>query len=165
MNARWFPSSRSVVWLIVIFAVAFVLSAKYHGYRPQQNTPIHEVRVMELVGDPACDPTRHMCNALGGDVVLGVRLLGEVGALKPFTVAVQVNGLPPGAVDGVQVEFVMPHMDMGLNRYVLKAAGTNQWQGAVTLPICSTGRRDWQAIVRANTESAAYVGRFPFVLH
>jgi len=164
MNGRWFPSSRSVVWLIVIFAVAFVLSAKYHGNGLQHSTPTREVRVMELVSDPACDPTRHLCNALGGDVVLGVRLLGQVNALRPFTVAAQVKGLPPGAVDGVQVEFVMPHMDMGLNRYSLKAAGTNQWRGAVTLPICSTGRRDWQAIVRAHTESAVYVGRFPFVL-
>jgi hypothetical protein len=53
-----------------------------------------------------------------------------------------------GKAQQVHVSFSMPDMDMGPNQYTLiPNPAHTRWQGKIILPICSTGRRDWQMTV------------------
>jgi hypothetical protein len=48
----------------------------------------------------------------------------------------------PGATR-VSAAFQMNGMDMGFNRYDLRADGNGDFAAPVTLPVCVSGRRDW----------------------
>lgn len=68
-----------------------------------------------------------------------VRLSTQPAPMEAFEVHVSA----PGATR-VSAEFQMVGMDMGFNRYDLKPAGANAFAARVTLPVCVSGRRDWQ---------------------
>ena len=51
-----------------------------------------------------------------------------------------------------QVEFKMPDMNMGFNRYVFVQDG-DDWKAVVSLPLCVNGRRDWLATLILNGEN------------
>ena len=73
----------------------------------------------------------------GRRVALGVR--GELKALAPFEVWVEA----PGA-KSVQASFTMEGMDMGFNLYTLRPEPDSLFRARVTLPVCVSGRRDWE---------------------
>jgi len=59
--------------------------------------------------------------------------------LKPFVVTVAWPG-----VQSVHARFLMPGMEMGLNRYRMLPAGPGRWRAEVMLPACVQARSDWQ---------------------
>jgi hypothetical protein len=56
-------------------------------------------------------------------------------------------------------------MDMGLNRYQLITDGAGRWLAKVTLPVCSSGRGDWLAVVEVVTEGRRFAAQLPFVIN
>jgi hypothetical protein len=167
MNARRLPSwlsrpARSVIWVALVFGVAYILSLKYSGPGGGPQTAQRQVQEVELIGDPQCDPSVGVCTAVKNDVVVAFGLDGEAKPLVPFPVRVQVHGIAAGETDRVEVEFLMPGMEMGLNRYRMEPAGSNIWRARVTLPVCTTGRTDWIAVVRTTSGDQVYTARFPF---
>ena len=93
---------------------------------------------------PAADVTLSCADlATGCATRLGNRLVsigssGPVQPLKPFAVWVRA----PGA-GKVEARFTMRGMDMGFNRYSLRADADGVFRAHVTLPVCASGRRDW----------------------
>lgn len=157
------PSGRSLVWLIVVCTAAFLFSLKYND-GDGGSEPARELQVVDLVGDPACEPEGQICYAMAGAVRVALRFDTGARALQPFPVAVRIDGGDDLQPAGVQVDFIMVGMDMGQNRYALARGADGWWRGKVTLPVCSSGRTDWQAIVRVSAGSTQYVARFPFKL-
>lgn len=125
--------------------------------RPARDEAALPVRMLERV-DPGCDASQAVCTARAGDQALALRMQGPVVGLRPFRVQVVPAGM---AVREARVEFTMPGMDMGQNRYRLLPEG-NGWVGLVTLPLCTTGRSDWQVSVQLVGDGEVWEARFPF---
>lgn len=96
----------------------------------------------------ACDSLVAGCVAMGGTV--SVRTDVAPAPLQPF----QVMVIAPQARD-VAIEFQMQGMDMGPNRYRLVRQADGSWAGRVTLPVCVSGRRDWQMVVDVDGQRVA----------
>jgi hypothetical protein len=156
------PSGRSLVWLIMVFTAAFLLSLKYNG--GDGSEPTQDIQVIDLVGEPTCDPADRACYAMAAGTRVAMRFEGEARALQPFPIRVQVQLPDHGRAAAVEVDFIMVGMDMGRNRYALARGADGAWHGKVTLPVCSSGRTDWQAVVRVRSDSTEYVAHFPFNL-
>ncbi len=62
--------------------------------------------------------------------------------LKPFNLWVKA----PGAKK-VEARFTMEGMDMGFNIYTLRADNQGVFRTTATLPVCVSGRRDWNVIL------------------
>lgn len=52
----------------------------------------------------------------------------------------------PGARK-VEARFTMEGMDMGFNLYTLRPDAQGMFRASVTLPVCVSGRRDWNLIL------------------
>jgi len=87
-------------------------------------------------GPPAVPCADLVAGCRAGNVV--VRTDQHPSGLVPFTLMVTA----PGAKE-VVAEFVMPGMEMGLNRYRLQGLGEGRFSARVILPVCVSGRRDW----------------------
>ncbi len=98
----------------------------------------------------ACADPLAGCNARLGtrDIRIGMQGNPEAGPgggvkpLHPFQVWVEA----PAAAK-VQVSFTMEGMDMGFNLYTLHPDAQGVFRARVTLPVCVTGRRDWNMVV------------------
>ncbi len=125
------------------------------GSEQAAQLPERELRV-----EAGCEAHERACEALGEGVRIGLRLGDtEPKALSPFPVALELDGLEATAVS---LEFSMPAMEMGQNRYRLQRDATGLWRGEAMLPICSSGRLDWLARVRVESETERLLADFPF---
>jgi hypothetical protein len=113
---------------------------------------------LELNLDSACNPAQATCPAKGRGVQLWFQPRTAIRPLQAFPVTVHLAGLDP---DIVTVDFSMPSMNMGWNRYRLSRQSGGVWSGEVILPVCSSGRRDWVAQVEVETSRRRLTARFP----
>ncbi len=83
-----------------------------------------------------------------GDASTLIRFSHIPSKMQPFQVTLQHTG-----AQQIYLDFVMPGMRMGLNRYRMLPQGnaepmqnsqTQHWQAQVILPACVQGRSDWQ---------------------
>lgn len=113
---------------------------------------------------PACPLLEQACTARGKGGELRLFLQPPVRPLQAFEVVLvsHLGEMP----DAVQVEFRMPGMMMGLNRFSLKqdATDSGRWHGTAMLPVCVSGRSDWVAEVSVRQGEHRLLARFPFVL-
>jgi len=69
---------------------------------------------------------------------------GELKSLAPFQIWLE---MPDSPVAKAEARFTMEGMDMGFNLYRLRPDAQGVLRATVTLPICVTGRRDWNMIL------------------
>ncbi len=120
--------------------------------------PKADVTVTPEVG---CDLHQTPCRAVlpsGGHLTLSLSPR-PIPVVQPIEMTVSVEGISP---DRVQIDFAGVDMAMGFNRSTLKAAGTGQFIGPTTLPVCVTGRMTWQATVLLETGSQRMAVPFRF---
>ncbi len=86
-----------------------------------------------------CADLRQGCRAMLGDRDVTLGVTGELRLLAPFDLWVKASG-----VDRVEASFTMVGMDMGFNLYTLHADAQGLYRARITLPVCVTGRNDWQ---------------------
>lgn len=146
--------------LLVVLVLAGVAGYLVGRPAPQDPPP----RQLRLAAD--CNPVGHPCTANDERRRIDLRLDPELRYLKPFPIEVGVRGFGSAAVHAVTVTFNMAGMDMGLNRFRLQpvdASGTAaRYQGQGMLPVCVTGRSDWQALVEVRAEDGRYQALFEF---
>lgn len=140
--------------------VALALNLRYLPMGPDR--PVRHFNTVSLVGDPACDPVGHPCGALTEALGVRLQLQPPVRPLRAFDAMLALSGPQGAAVDQVQLEFVMDGMEMGSNRYTMVRENEGHWRARVTLPICTTGRTDWWARVRVQSDQTLYRAQFPF---
>lgn len=108
-----------------------------------------------------CDAASEACRITAEGLGVTLMLGPDVRPLIPFPVKLVFES--GGAVQGnVVVDFQMPEMDMGVNRYRLQQSSATLWQGTATLPVCTVSRMDWIAIVEFSLDGQPYKLIYPF---
>lgn len=103
-----------------------------------------------VLPDPVCNLQREACGVTlpsGGSVRLSMGTR-PIPLVKPFEVEVSTAGFTPTRVE---VDFSGIDMNMGFNRSELAPGKAGSHTAQVTLPVCVTGRMDWQATVLVET--------------
>ncbi len=86
-------------------------------------------------------------NVDGREIRFG--MLGEPKPLAPFQVWLTLpdSTEAQNVAKTAEARFTMEGMDMGFNLYTLRPDDQGVLRATVTLPICVTGRRDWNMIL------------------
>ena len=160
MKSRRLKALAGTGWLLV--AVVVGLLAYHYLSRPERPALRQApVELERLAAD--CRAGRATCSAGTESVRVDLALGPGVPLMQPFPVRVSLRLPSAGRARQVLVDFRMIGMDMGRNEYRLTRAGDGTWQGVATLPVCTTGRSDWQAVVKVETASGRrYRAVFPF---
>lgn len=145
--------------LIELTGIGLLLAVIGLGYRyaPQFMQP---AELTMPVAD--CDPGRQNCQVtLPDGATLTLALSPQpVPLVKPFQVAVHVQGMSPRQID---VDFAAVGMDMGYNRPRLRAQPeAGHFAATTSLPVCITGPMQWQATVLVETLTARIAIPFRF---
>lgn len=127
--------------------------------RPALQGPVQPA--IALHAEPDCDSARQACRAHGDDLEIELRLGPALRPLEPFSIALRVN---PDAGARIDIEFQMRGMDMGLNRYRLDRGAEGVWRGRAVLPVCTTGRSDWYAVIEIAQGGKRWIAEMPFVV-
>ncbi|RRQ22521.1 hypothetical protein [Thiohalobacter thiocyanaticus] len=137
-------------WLLVLL-VGALLAYHYLG-RPQP--PALQLQPVDLqLLETDCRVDRGVCTAGADGARISLELGPGVPVMRPFAIRVTAS-LPAGEQpEQVEVDFEMIGMDMGRNRYRLAQDADHVWQGVATLPVCTSGRSDWQAVVDIEADS------------
>ena len=108
-----------------------------------------------------CNTITTGCEAQLDKSRVKIRFPDNIVFLKSFPVEVHIDS-PRDSVENVSVDFQMVGMNMGLNFYQLNKSSTDDslWTGEGVLPVCTTGRTDWQAIVAL--QSGGHVRKVAF---
>lgn len=96
-----------------------------------------------IAPEQGCDLNRGVCTAVlpqGGKVSLSL-----TPRPIPMVAPLRVEVVLPAPYERVEVDFAGVDMNMGLNRPRLEALGDGRYQGEATLPVCVSGKMDWQA--------------------
>jgi hypothetical protein len=144
-GGRWAPAASA----LLLLGLSGGCDHQAADHRPARN----------LAVNPACDPTRMTCVVRHGALLLSLELLPPVRALHSIPARVEVQG---AEARSVTVEFSMPSMDMGRNRYGLVRQGSGLWAGDIILPVCTSGLHDWVAKVEVETPRERLSAKFPF---
>lgn len=105
------------------------------------------------------------CVASGDGLQVEARLDSRARALKPFTIRLQAVPGAEATIDTVTVDFTMAGMMMGINKYQMLKDARQGWMATVTLPICTSGRSDWQAEFDMVSKGRRWRATVPFSLH
>lgn len=78
-----------------------------------------------------------------------IKFPGNIVFLKKFPIEIHLPDQNINLIDHVIVDFQMAGMNMGINKYYLQQSEKDKsiWTGEGVIPVCTTGRTDWQAIV------------------
>ncbi|VAW80720.1 hypothetical protein MNBD_GAMMA15-129 [hydrothermal vent metagenome] len=109
--------------------------------------------------EAGCD-VRQGCTGQSDGVSVAVRMTPHRTALKPFRIELSSDA----NIEAVGLSLKMRGMEMGQNRYRLLRSDTGAWQSEVTLPVCTSGRSDWIAILDLHTSNRLYRLSVPFTL-
>lgn len=127
--------------------------------RPAMQAPAQPA--ITLQAEPGCDSARQACRARGDDLEIELQLGPALRPLEPFSIALRGN---PDTAARIEVQFLMRGMDMGLNRYRLDRDADGVWRGRAVLPVCTTGRSDWYAVIEIAQGGRRWIAEMPFVV-
>jgi hypothetical protein len=126
------------------------------------------MRVIDMQAAEGCVPLGRWCEALAGAGRIALRLPAEVTYLQAFDVEVRVQGSGLADAREILVGFDMAGMNMGVNRIRLSRIATHDassiWRGSTLLPVCASGRSDWQAVVSAAGPHDTWRASFDFTV-
>lgn len=157
-------------WLVATFVALAVLSFIWG------HNPTHLGKPQTVSGAIQTIPVPKDCPLKGTGCELTLPQLGTVlvqapAAIKPlqkfaFTVtplgaAAKSLGESLGAIN---VNFEMVGMDMGINQYPLDRQADGRYQQTIILPVCTSTRTDWVAILSLNSTKGDFVAKIPFVV-
>jgi hypothetical protein len=123
------------VWpLALTVLIGLVLWADKKGvWRASEEAKVTQVACANLAS--GC-----VAHVDGREVRFG--MTGVPKPLTPFQVWVKADGARKA-----EVRFTMQGMEMGFNLYTLRADSQGVLRATVTLPVCVSGRRDWNMIL------------------
>ncbi len=109
----------------------------------------------------SCDLGRQSCNAKLKNKSVTLTLQQPVRYLQKIELMLVVDGFETGEITKVLVDFSMPGMQMGINRYTLKPTNIDTvWQGMAIIPVCVSGRKDWQVKLYIDTDKTHYLSNY-----
>ncbi|MFW1677192.1 hypothetical protein ACFVYJ_05345 [Pontibacter sp. JAM-7] len=120
---------------------------------PANNTP--------LSVSPDCDISQQACTARDSQQAIALEILTRpVTSMVPLDIMVNLENIP---AQNVTLNLQGVDMYMGIHQVALSPT-TNpaQWQGELTLAICTTGEMRWQATVIAHHADKQTLANFEF---
>ena len=138
---------------VLVLAVAGLFSFKYLQSRDELP--------MVTAAIPPCDLQQGPCTAVidgVGSVTLDIAPR-PIPLVEPLVIT--VASTVPG-VRSAEVDFSGVDMNMGYNRFRLKAVADGSYEGDGMLPVCVRNRMTWEGKVILVTESMQYVAPFRF---
>jgi hypothetical protein len=123
------------VWpLVLIGLIGLVLWADKNGlWHASEEAKVSQIACASLAS--GC-----VAHVDGREIHFG--MVGMPKPLTPFQVWVKAEG-----AHKVEVRFTMQGMEMGFNLYTLRADSQGVLRANVTLPVCVSGRRDWNMLL------------------
>jgi hypothetical protein len=146
--------------LVGVFAVTLVAVAVYRA----SSLPRNGAAPLLLERLPGCRLAQAACRASGAAGSMQVIVAAGARSLQPFTVRVRLEGIQPRGSSDVSLEFSMHGMEMGPNRYLMRALPDNEWSADVILPLCTTRRVDWTLSILVRTVDSEVAAGFPLTL-
>lgn len=160
MKRTWIRTLRWTGWSLVVIVAA--LMAYRYLFQPDQIALQQEATVLEL-RDSDCRVDRSRCRAQGERLDISLFFSEGAPVMKPFPIKAEIEAHQRIKPQAVSVDFRMVGMDMGRNEYRLAPGKDGAWTGVAILPVCTTGRTDWQAVVEVRTEAGLRIqATFPF---
>jgi hypothetical protein len=144
-----------VAIIALIIAISGAVGAKLWLRPNPANTVSAELNA-------SCDLHAGPCTSIlpgGGRIELSIEPR-PIPLLRPLSLVVRVEGLDARMVE---IDFTGVDMNMGYNRPELKRENGNRFTGQATLPVCITGRMEWQAMVLVTTNDIKAAAPFRFV--
>jgi len=146
--------------VLIVFTVVAIV-AGYYWYQAQR---VVAPAIAMQVADTGCRDSMEACRAT--QPALGeVTLVFPDGAyyLHPFVAELKQAGKNTETIQSVSLELAMSGMDMGRNVFHLEPGDKSgkSWRGKLLLPVCVTGRVDWQVRLLVTTDRQQYAARFP----
>ena len=135
--------SRKQILTLLLLTLAFITLAVV-GTRAKHPTAAQVI---------ACANPPQGCGFTHYGSAAQLRFMSPPVPMQPFKIEVRA----PGAKHA-SAEVQMVGMDMGINRYNLSPAAQGVFSAEITLPVCVSGRRDWNIYLAINDN--IYV--FPF---
>lgn len=159
-------SMNQARWLVGTFVVLAVLSFIWG------HNPAHLGKPQAVSGAVQSIPVPKDCALKGEGCTLSLPELGRItvqapAVIKPlqkFTLSVSPLGETAKSLGAVSVDFQMVGMDMGINQYPLERQADGQYRQAIILPVCTSTRTDWVAILSLNSSRGDFVAKIPFVV-
>ncbi|TDY01162.1 hypothetical protein [Thiohalophilus thiocyanatoxydans] len=147
--------------LVVLIAIAGGYSWVAIDHTDNDPAPAAPTETVSLqVTETACRDTRAACRATHPE--LGdISLRFPEGAYYMQRFEAELRLAKSTELDRVTLDLDMTEMDMGRNRFTLSPAGEGIWRGELLLPICVTGRVDWQVRVQLDRGERRYEAAFP----
>ncbi|MDH5572024.1 MAG: hypothetical protein OEY89_09680, partial [Gammaproteobacteria bacterium] len=109
-----------------------------------------------------CAPANNVCVIEFNGKSIGFHLPNDAAYLKDFPVEVHLHGFAEQQIKSAQLDFIMPGMNMGLNRIRLQERNFQLWSGTGKLAVCLSRRTDWLAKVMLNIDNNIYQAEFLF---
>ncbi len=148
---KWLNLATGLVLIVVLLIAGFYL----RGLVAQQTTSDHTTVLLNT--NNGCDLNQHRCAAGLGNKSVSLSFKQPVRYLTKIDIEVTTNGFETELVEKILIDFSMTGMQMGINRFALhKVREQNRWQGTVMLPVCISGRKDWQVTLYFETKLANY---------
>ncbi len=119
---------------------------------------------LTVAPEVGCDLNKQRCFAVlpqGGRIGLALSPR-PVPMVAPLQVEVSVAEMGE-TVERVEVDFAGVDMNMGLNRPQLLALGSGAFRGEASLPVCVSGKMEWQATVLLETGAQRIAIPYSFV--
>lgn len=145
--------------MVKVIAVLMVILAMFFWWRHEQSPP--EQNPLSKI---ACQPIEGNCVAKIEAGQLQWSVEKSIQYLKPFLNKIQLSNVQQNNVRQISIEFIMQGMQMAVNRSVFKKQSSGIWQAQSVLPICVSGRKDWLAIVRVESQQGVWQTGFQFQL-
>ena len=144
----------------IIIVVSFVLLGIYlkdSGILLPDSTNVNKIGSLKN-----CIPANDVCDVEFKGKIIGFHLPNDAAYLQDFPVEIHLKGFDKQKIKKVQVDFLMPRMNMGINRIQLEKQNEQIWSGTAKLAVCLSGRADWLAKVRINLDGEIYQADFLF---
>jgi hypothetical protein len=152
MNNRAFVLIAVLV-VIVILLLLSLYPVSINNEQQENSFSIHQ-----------CQALATGCKASIENIQVEIRFPESIVFLQPFPLEVRLSGNQQIPVDKLTVEFKMADMDMALNFSQLEQTDNNKllWTGKGVLPVCTTGRTDWLAIISIQQDGKVQQTAFQF---
>lgn len=155
-------NTKLIFSLLIIFIITVVFVKKFNGVSDKIERKVIAVPISN------CNPQKTICKMKLDKLNMEVSFDKNIFYLKPFNISIKTDKKEHIDIDFIQIDFKMKGMDMGLNRFKLRKASSEDnkqvWRGTALLPVCVTRRADWYSELEVVTKESKYVFTFPIVV-
>ena len=157
-------SMKQARWLLGSFIVLALLSLVW-SHRPSSlsvDAPVSGPLIpLTLPSD--CTLKGEGCTVTVGTLgTMTLRAPDRIVPLHKFVITATPSAELAKNLGAVSVDFQMIGMDMGVNQYPLNRAADGAYAQTIILPVCTTTRTDWVALLSLSSTQGNFLAKIPF---